>query len=58
MRQALNSNGILLSDEELFALEERFKNDMGFNYVWFLKEVEPKPTDEPLVYKIVVRSFI
>ncbi|KAH1021753.1 uncharacterized protein LOC109541236 isoform X1 [Dendroctonus ponderosae] len=48
MRQALNSNGILLSDEELFALEERFKNDMGFNYVWFLKEVEPKPTDEPL----------
>lgn len=49
MRQALNSNGILLSDEELFALEERFKNDMGFNYVWFLKEVEPKPTDEPLV---------
>jgi len=39
----------LLSDEELFSLEERFKNDMGFNYVWFLKEVEPKPTDEPLV---------
>ncbi|KAL1506511.1 hypothetical protein ABEB36_005862 [Hypothenemus hampei] len=48
MRQALNSNGILLSDDELFALEERFKNDMGFNYVWFLTEVEPKPADEPL----------
>ncbi|XP_076267066.1 uncharacterized protein LOC143200510 isoform X1 [Rhynchophorus ferrugineus] len=48
MRQALNSNGILLSDDELFSLEERFNNDMGFNYFWFLKEVEPKPTDEPL----------
>ncbi|XP_060524821.1 uncharacterized protein LOC132701132 isoform X3 [Cylas formicarius] len=48
MRQALNSNGILLSDEELYALEERFNNDMGFNYFWFLREVEPKPSDEPL----------
>ncbi|KAF7278926.1 hypothetical protein GWI33_007829 [Rhynchophorus ferrugineus] len=48
MRQALNSNGILLSDDELFSLEERFNSDMGFNYFWFLKEVKPKPTDEPL----------
>ncbi|CAH1971344.1 unnamed protein product [Acanthoscelides obtectus] len=48
MRQALHSNGILLSDEELFALEERFNNDMGFNYFWFLKDVEPKPEEEPL----------
>ncbi|XP_050306314.1 uncharacterized protein LOC126743325 [Anthonomus grandis grandis] len=53
MRQALNSNGILLSDDELFALEERFKNDMGFNYVWFLREVEPKPTDEPLYVRFL-----
>lgn len=49
MRQALCSNGILLSDEEVVALEERFNNDMGFNYVWFLKDVEPRPDEEPLV---------
>ncbi|CAG9765528.1 unnamed protein product [Ceutorhynchus assimilis] len=53
MRQALNSNGILLSDEELFSLEQRFKNDIGFNYVWFLKEVEPKPDDDPLYMDFV-----
>lgn len=49
MRQALHSNGILLSDEELFSLEERFNNDMGFNYFWFLREVDPKPHEEALV---------
>ncbi|XP_018562489.1 uncharacterized protein LOC108904422 [Anoplophora glabripennis] len=52
MRQALCSNGILLSDEEVVALEERFNNDMGFNYVWFLKDVEPRPDEEPLPEKI------
>ncbi|CAH0558987.1 unnamed protein product [Brassicogethes aeneus] len=48
MRQALHSNGILLSDEELFSLEERFNNDMGFNYFWFLREVDPKPQEDAL----------
>ncbi|XP_017773462.1 PREDICTED: uncharacterized protein LOC108560438 [Nicrophorus vespilloides] len=48
MRQSLLSNGILLSDEELYALEERFNDDMGFNYFWFLKEAEPKPHEEAL----------
>lgn len=51
MRQCLLSNGILLSDEELYALEERFNDDMGFNYYWFMKEAEPKPYEEPLVLK-------
>lgn len=50
MRQCLLTNGILLSDEELYALEERFIDDVGFNYFWFLKEVEPKGLEEPLVY--------
>lgn len=53
MRQCLLSNGILLSEEELFALEERFNNDMGFNYFWFLREVDPKPYDEPLYIGLV-----
>ncbi|RZC35018.1 uncharacterized protein BDFB_001668, partial [Asbolus verrucosus] len=46
MRQCLLSNGILLSDEELYALEERFNNEVGFNYFWFLKEVEPKGCED------------
>ncbi|KAG5882903.1 hypothetical protein JTB14_020171 [Gonioctena quinquepunctata] len=45
MRQALHSNCILLSDEELFALEERFNDDVGFNYFWFLKDVESASAD-------------
>lgn len=48
MRQALLSYGIFLSDEELFALEERYHNDMGFNYSWFLNDVGPKPLEEPI----------
>lgn len=49
MRQCLLTNGILLSDEELYALEERFNDDVGFNYFWFLHEAEPKRHEEPLV---------
>lgn len=41
MRQVLLTNGILLSDEEMYALERRFNNDMGFNYTWFLREADP-----------------
>lgn len=48
MRQALHSYGIVLCDDELFALEERYNNDLGFNYFWFLRDVEPKPLEEPL----------
>lgn len=49
MRQCLLSNGFLLSDEEVYALEERFNDDVGFNYFWFLKEVDVKPCEEHLV---------
>lgn len=52
MRQCLLTNGILLSDEELYALEERFNDDVGFNYFWFLKEVEPNVQEEPLVFPL------
>lgn len=42
MRQVLLTNGILLSDEEMYALERRFNNDIGFNYTWFLREADPR----------------
>lgn len=56
MRQSLLSNGILISDEEVYALEQRFNDDLGFNYLWFLKEVESRNIEEPLVSKIFKRA--
>lgn len=49
MRQCFVRYSILLTDEELYALEERFNDDVGFNYFWFLKEVEAKRFETPLV---------
>lgn len=42
MRQVLLTNGILLSDEEIYAMERRFNDDIGFNYTWFLREADPR----------------
>lgn len=50
MRQVLTLNGMLLSDEELYALEKRYNDDMGFNYVLFLKEADPKDYAIPKVF--------
>ncbi|XP_045460656.1 uncharacterized protein LOC123671052 [Harmonia axyridis] len=55
-RQCLVSNGILLSDEELYALEERYNSDMGFNYFHFLKEVEPKREEVPLYQGLYAKT--
>lgn len=33
----------------MYSLEERFNDDVGFNYFWFLKEIDPKPCEEALV---------
>jgi hypothetical protein len=49
LRQCLVSNGLFCTDEEIHALEQRYNDDMGFNFCWFLKEVEPKRHEEPLV---------
>lgn len=59
MRQCLLSNGFLLSNEEVFSLEERYNDDVGFNYFWFLKEVDPKPCEEQLVddLKCILRKI-
>lgn len=42
MRRVLSQNGILLSDDENYALVKRYANDTGFNYSWFLKEADPQ----------------
>lgn len=50
MRQVLAISGCLLSDEEVYALEKRYNDDMGFNYMWFLKEADPKEYIAPKVF--------
>ncbi|XP_063217255.1 uncharacterized protein LOC134528020 [Bacillus rossius redtenbacheri] len=44
-RQCLAAHGLLCSPEELYALEQRYCSDVGFNYAWFLTELEPARTD-------------
>lgn len=60
MRRVILTNGILLSDEELYALEKRYNNDIGFNYIWFLSEADPKDFGIPtvsFVYYTLLTSF-
>lgn len=42
-QRVLSSNGILVSSEEMRFLENRYSDDMGLNYKFFLKEADPKP---------------
>lgn len=49
MRQCFARNGILLSDEEFYALEQRFNDDLGFNYAWFIKDIMSYKVEAPLV---------
>lgn len=44
---------ILLSPEQVFALEQRYNNDLGFNYTQFLQELESQPIAEPLYLQIL-----
>ncbi|KAK2582407.1 hypothetical protein KPH14_004725 [Odynerus spinipes] len=53
MRQVLTSSTVLLSLEEEFALEQRYNDDLGFNYYYFLEELEAKPITEPLYNRIL-----
>lgn len=55
MRQVFQTNGILLTDDELYALECRFNNDMGFNYIWFLREADPRDYAVPKFDEIRVK---
>lgn len=56
-RQVLSVSGILLSDEEMYALERRFNDDMGFHYSRFLNEVDPREYAIPKVCRISVHRI-
>ncbi|XP_067010369.2 uncharacterized protein [Anabrus simplex] len=45
-RQVLLTMGILLSRHEMDSLESRYLDDLGFNYLWFLREAEPRQEEE------------
>lgn len=53
LRQVLTTAGVLLSEEEMFALETRYNDDSGFNYNWFLKELYSLPVEEPLYHSMM-----
>lgn len=42
MRRVLSQNGIIVSDAEFNVLVQRYADEIGFNYVWFLREVDPQ----------------
>ena len=48
MRQVLLTAAVLLSKEEIFALEQRYNDDLGFGYFQFLEELEALPIETPL----------
>ncbi|KAK0079021.1 hypothetical protein PV325_001848 [Microctonus aethiopoides] len=45
--QIFSAAMILLSTEEIFALEQRYNDEMGFNYALFLRELEAATTVIP-----------
>ncbi|KAG7211846.1 hypothetical protein KM043_011069 [Ampulex compressa] len=53
LRQVLTMAAILLSQEEEFALEQRYNDDLGFNYFLFLQELEAQPAPEQLYYRML-----
>ncbi|XP_076248190.1 uncharacterized protein LOC143188044 [Calliopsis andreniformis] len=53
LRQVLTTATVLLSEEEEFALEQRYNNDLGFNYVWFLQELESRKIEKPLYHDML-----
>ncbi|XP_026669887.1 uncharacterized protein LOC108625584 [Ceratina calcarata] len=53
LRRILRTAALLLSGEEEFALEQRYNDDLGFNYNWFLQELEAKPIEEPLYHTML-----
>lgn len=53
LRQVLTTALILLSPEEIFALEQRYNDDLGFNYTRFLQELEHRAIAEPLYHRML-----
>ena len=53
LRQVLTTAVILLSREEIYALEQRYNDDLGFNYSWFLEELEARTIERPLYHNML-----
>ncbi|XP_063987045.1 uncharacterized protein LOC135167617 [Diachasmimorpha longicaudata] len=53
LRQILAIATILLSPKEIFALEERYNDEMGFNYAQFLQALEALTITSPLYEKLL-----
>ncbi|CAL7935870.1 unnamed protein product [Xylocopa violacea] len=58
LRQVLSTAALLLSEEEQFALEQRYNDELGFNYSWFLKELEARQIEEPLYQSMLKEKTI
>ncbi|XP_058811416.1 uncharacterized protein LOC131676318 [Topomyia yanbarensis] len=41
--EALSMAGVMITEEQRYALSERYSDDLGFNYVKFLNDVDPMP---------------
>ncbi|XP_012253830.2 uncharacterized protein LOC105684778 [Athalia rosae] len=48
LRQTMTTACILLSREETYALEQRYNDELGFNYAWFIEEMEARKPEVPL----------
>lgn len=55
MRQIFLIATLLLSQEEIFAIESRYNDDIGFNYFKFIDELEAKPIVDPS-YKLLLQE--
>ncbi|XP_046608856.1 uncharacterized protein LOC124299634 [Neodiprion virginianus] len=53
LRQTMTTACILLSREEVYALEQRYNDELGFNYAWFIEEMEALPKEVPLYYAML-----
>lgn len=58
LRQGMNTACILLSREEVFALEQRYNDELGFNYAWFIEEMEALPPNVPLYHAMLEEKKI
>ncbi|XP_057325404.1 uncharacterized protein LOC130667663 [Microplitis mediator] len=56
LRQVLTTATILVSPEEIFALEQRYNDELGFNYLSFLKDIDATPITTPL-YKTMLEEM-
>lgn len=54
MRQVLSEIGSVLTNKEVLAIDYRYKDDLGFDYIGFLKEVAPQDPCIPRVISQII----